>query len=161
MYRLKTVDGYFDDQVTHILTTVTESLHADRNRTFIWSEVKWLSMWWPTQTDATKDAFRGIVQRGQLEFVGAGWSQHDEVTPHYSDQISNTVTGHEFLRSIGLMALMPGKRVRVGWQIDMFAGFSGATPSLWSMGGYDAMFSRWEGTNMQADAFQGAFEFIW
>ena len=64
------------------------------------------------------------------------------------------MTGREYLRSIGLMDLMPGKRIRTGWQIDMFAGFSGATPSLWAMGGFDAMFSRWEGTKEMAEQFQ-------
>ena len=54
--------------------------------------------------------------------------------------------------------------VRVGWQIDMFAGFSGATPSLWAMAGYDAMFLRWEGDEGQTSEFQApgqGYEWLW
>jgi len=32
-------------------------------------------------------AFKRIVRRGQLEFVGGGWSQNDEVTTAYYDVI--------------------------------------------------------------------------
>ena len=41
------------------------------------SEIKWLQMWWPAQTNETKAKFRAIVRSGQLEFAGAGWSQND------------------------------------------------------------------------------------
>lgn len=85
------MDGYFDDQVTHILSTVTDALAADPSRRFIWSEIKWLQLWWPNQTEETKQKFRDIVKSGQLEFAGAGWSQNDEVTPTYSDIIDNQV----------------------------------------------------------------------
>ena len=36
-------------------------------------------MWWPDQTPAVQAKFKAIVRSGQLEFVGAGWSQSDEV----------------------------------------------------------------------------------
>ena len=56
-----------------------------------------------------------------------------------------------------------GRCVRVGWQIDMFAGYSGVTPSLWALMGFDAMYMRWAGT---AEMFKDwtdvkGFEFIW
>ena len=122
-------------------------------------------MWWPHQTEATREKFRTIVRRGQLEFVGAGWSQNDEVTPAWADIVDNQVTGHEYLRRIGLQDIcpQPGRCVRYGWQIDMFAGFSGATPSLWALSGYDGMFSRWEGTAAMRKDFEQeqAFEYLW
>eukprot|EP00041_Stephanoeca_diplocostata_P029027 m.846990 g.846990 ORF g.846990 m.846990 type:complete len:521 (-) comp23479_c0_seq1:3314-4876(-) len=162
---LKTVEGYFNDQVSDILTTVTNALDANASRRFIWSEIKWLQMWWPNQTDAMRAKMRRIVRSGQLEFVGAGWSQNDEVTPTYFDIIDNQVTGHEYLRKIGLQDECPikGRCVRFGWQIDMFAGFSGATPTLWALAGFDGMFSRWEGTPEQRAVFarEKAFEYLW
>ena len=77
----------------------------------------------------------------------------------------NQVTGHEFLRRTGLLdeCPQPGRCIRFGWQIDMFAGFSGATPNLWAMAGYDGMFLRWEGTDAQNASFianQG-YEWLW
>jgi hypothetical protein len=162
---LMSVDGYFNERqwngeenpnsVHAILSTVTPSLDADPSLRFIWSEIKWIEMWLPQQTPAMQAAFRRIVKSGQFEFVGAGWSQNDEVTTAYYDVIDNQVTGHEYLRRLGLECPQPGRCVRVGWQIDMFAGFSGATPSLWAMAGYDAMFLRWEGDEAQSRKFQG------
>ena len=78
---------------------------------------------------------------------------------------SNQVTGHEFLRRTGLLdeCPQPGRCIRFGWQIDMFAGFSGATPNLWAMAGYDGMFLRWEGTDAQNKTFMAnqGYEWIW
>ena len=79
-------DGSENSQsVSTILTEVTKALDADISLRFIWSETKWIEMWWPSQTPAMQAAFRRIVQRGQLEFVGGGWSQNDEVTTAYYD----------------------------------------------------------------------------
>ena len=60
----------------------------------------------------------------------------------------------------------PEKQRRATWrwtQIDMFAGFSGATPNLWAMAGYDGMFLRWEGTDAQNRSFMAnqGYEWIW
>jgi hypothetical protein len=172
---LVSVDGYFNERqwnggenpnsVHAILSTVTPALDADPSLRFIWSETKWIEMWLPQQTPTMQAAFRRIVKAGQFEFVGAGWSQNDEVTTAYYDVIDNQVTGHEYLRRLGLECPQPGRCVRVGWQIDMFAGFSGATPSLWAMAGYDAMFLRWEGDEAQTREFREGedkgYEWLW
>ena len=171
---LQSVDGYFNEHqwngeenpnsVHAILNTVTPALDANPGLRFIWSEIKWIQLWLPQQTPTMQAAFRRIVKNGQFEFVGAGWSQNDEVTTAYYDVIDNQVTGHEYLRRLGLECPQPGRCVRVGWQIDMFAGFSGATPSLWALAGYDAMFLRWEGDEGQSREFQGVgqgYEWLW
>lgn len=72
---LETVEGYYNSSVRSILMTVTEALFADANRTFIWSEVVWLQMWWREQDTVVRERFRSIVSSGQFEFVGGGWSQ--------------------------------------------------------------------------------------
>ena len=41
-----------------------------------------------------------------------------------------------------MLMTSPGRCVRFGWQIDMFAGYSATTPSLWAMMGYDGMVIR-------------------
>ena len=119
---LKTVGAYFRDEVTHILTTMTQALAAHPDRRFIWSEIKWFEMWWGNQTAETQATFKRLVKAGQLEFVGAGWSQSDEVSPSYRDMIDNTCTGHEFLRRTVGDACPNARCVRFGWQIDMFSG---------------------------------------
>ena len=97
---LYTVGGYFNNSVSHILDSVTADLGANAHHKFIWSEIKWVEMWWPLQNSSTRETFKRIVANGQLEFVGAGWCQHDEVTPSYRDMAANTQAGHEYLRSI-------------------------------------------------------------
>jgi hypothetical protein len=160
---LQTVSGYFGGSVTHILSSVTEELSANPAYRFIWSETKWFELWWPLQNTTTQGKFREIVRSGQFEFVGAGWSQSDEVTPSYRDIIDNTVTGHEFLRRTLGDACPDGRCVRFGWQIDMFAGYSATTPSLWRMMGYDAMVIRFEGDDAMRNEWdrKRQFEFLW
>jgi hypothetical protein len=164
-----TIFGYYNNSVRHTLDSVTRDLGAHPTHRFIWSETKWIEMWWPHQNAATRATFKRIVANGQFEFVGAGWSQSDEVTPSYRDIISNTVTGHEYLRRIlgPLDKACPvrgnGRCIRFGWQIDMFAGYSATTPSLWAMAGYDGMVNRFEGPNdmrVEWDAQQN-YEFLW
>ena len=40
-----------------------------------------------------------------------------------------------------------------GWQIDMFSGYSGATPSMYALAGYNATVIRWEGTAEMHDVW--------
>ena len=158
---IETLDVYYNDSVKLILSSVTQRLLHDTDARFVWSETKWLSMWWPEQSPATQAAFRLILQRGQLEFVGGGWSQNDEITTHFRDTIQNQVTGHQWLMDTFGAELA---RIRWGWQIDMFAGYASTTPALWSMMEYDGMVIRWEGRDdaMQlAWAKEKAYQFRW
>jgi hypothetical protein len=42
-------------------------------------------------------------------------------------------TGHEYVRA-AVGDVCPNDRcIRFGWQIDMFSGYSGTTPTLWAM----------------------------
>ena len=50
---LYTVGAYFNNSVTHILSSVTADLGANPTHRFIWSEVKWVEMWWPLQVMLT------------------------------------------------------------------------------------------------------------
>jgi hypothetical protein len=164
-----TIFGYFNNSVRSILDTVTSDLGNHPTHRFIWSEIKWIEMWWPLQNKTTQSTFKRIVANGQFEFVGAGWSQSDEVTPSYRDMIQNTVTGHEYLRSIlgPLKQACPksgnGRCIRFGWQIDMFAGYSATTPSLWANAGYDGMVIRFEGPDNMRNEWdkQQNYEYLW
>ena len=81
-----------------------------------------------------KEKIRGLVKNGQLEFVNAGWSMHDEACTHYEDMINNMMIGHEFLERE-----FDGYKPRVGWHIDPF-GHSNANPRLFAEMGIDAWF---------------------
>eukprot|EP01116_Phalansterium_solitarium_P019430 TRINITY_DN5407_c0_g1_i1.p1 TRINITY_DN5407_c0_g1~~TRINITY_DN5407_c0_g1_i1.p1 ORF type:complete len:801 (-),score=286.01 TRINITY_DN5407_c0_g1_i1:107-2509(-) len=157
---LITADAYFWTEVQYILNSVVESLTADTTLRFVWAETIWLDMWWNQVASPTqKLQFQKLVANKQLEFVGGGWVMNDEPIAIYNDVIDQVTTGHEWLRNnIG-----PEARVRHGWQIDMFSGFSSVTPSLWALMGYDATVIRFEGSGpVQANwTDDRGYEFIW
>ena len=126
---LETFEGYFNRDVAAILSGVTEALYADPGKRFIWSEISFFMRWWESRDRATKNKFYTIVSRGQLEFVGGGWVQHDEANPSYDAVINQVTEGHEYVLKLF------GQRPRIGWQIDPF-GHSAITPSLFSLMGY-------------------------
>lgn len=138
---LKTPDEYFtgsrqDIQVANvrnIIDTYVTELVADPAKRFTQVEMKFFSMWWDEQNDAKKNDVRKLVKNGQLEFVNAGWSMHDEACTHHDDMMNNMMVGHEWLeRELGV-------RPRVGWHIDPF-GHSNANPRLFAEMGFDSWF---------------------
>ena len=139
------------------LDTVLETLLAHPEFRFVWSETIWLDKWWALQNASTRAAFASVVASGQLEVAGGGYVQADEATTTFEDIIDQTQTGHEVLRSFGLP---PPSH---GWQLDMFAGYSAVTPSLWALAGYEAMVLRFEGNDTLRAQWRRdkAFEFVW
>ena len=90
-------------------------------------------MWWDEQDEARRNDVRKLVKSGQLEFVNAGWSMHDEACTHYDDMMNNMMIGHEWLENEF------GIRPRVGWSIDPF-GHSNANARLFAEMGFDSWF---------------------
>lgn len=136
----KTVDGYFsggrpDIQNAYVemtLDTTIAELMKNPNRKYTQVEMKFFQMWWQEQDDDTKANVRYLAQNGQLEFVNAGWSMHDEACAHYEDMIDNMMAGHQFLLS------EVGVKPRIGWQIDPF-GHSNTNSRLFAEMGFDAV----------------------
>lgn len=65
--------------VNSIISANILSLMEDPGRKFIYVEMAFWTRWWDEQTEAKKADVRGLVARGQLEFINGGWSMHDEV----------------------------------------------------------------------------------
>lgn len=147
--------------------------NSDPTLRFVWAETIWMQMWWQNQTPDNRAAMKRLVDNKQLEFVGGGWVMNDEVIHSflflllhlkmllihsfivqivaiYDDVIDQVTAGHTWLtENFG-----DGGKVKHGWQIDMFTGYSvsptkllhqrltevlqGVTPSLWALMGYDA-----------------------
>ena len=108
-------------------------LIADPNKRFTQVEMKFFSMWWDEQDEGRRNDVRKLVKSGQLEFVNAGWSMHDEACTHYDDMMNNMMIGHEWLENEF------GIRPRVGWSIDPF-GHSNANARLFAEMGFDSWF---------------------
>ena len=131
----KTIEGYYDELVRNIITTYMNELLKDPKKRFTQVEIKFFSMWWDEQNGHMQESVKDLVKQGRLEFVGGGWSMHDEACPHYDGMINNMLLGHEWLdRTFGDIA-----RPRIGWQLDPF-GHSNANPRLFAEMGFDSWF---------------------
>ena len=65
--------------VNSIISANILSLMEDPGRKFIYVEMAFWTRWWDEQSESKKADVRGLVARGQLEFINGGWSMHDEV----------------------------------------------------------------------------------
>jgi hypothetical protein len=64
-----------------------------------------------TYSQRKREAVKGLVSRGQLEFVNGGWVMHDEAASHYVSMIDQTTLGHRFISEIF------GVTPKIGWQV--------------------------------------------
>ncbi|XP_060071726.1 lysosomal alpha-mannosidase-like [Ylistrum balloti] len=140
---LKTVDQYFYGDksniqragVQYILDSVVQELLSDPTKRFIYVEVAFFARWWRQQSDSMRHTVKGLVNRGQLEFILGGWCMNDEASTHYNAIIDQHTLGFEFLRqNFGVCG-----RPRVAWQIDPF-GHSREQASLFAQMGFDGLF---------------------
>ena len=144
--------------VRYIITSVVEALAANPNRTFNQVEMYFFHRWWLEQNASTKQLVKELVKRGQLEFVNAGWSMHDEACVHHEGAISNMAIGAQFLADI-----FPEARphVSAGWHIDPF-GHASSTPRLMAEIGFDGFFFVRHDLQQKIDsAFKKRVEVVW
>ncbi|EGG19315.1 hypothetical protein DFA_02102 [Cavenderia fasciculata] len=126
---LETYNQYYTENVTHILTNVMPYLIKDPSKRFVWAEIVYFERWWNEQTALMQSAVRGLVDGGQIEFVGGGFAQNDEALTHYEAILNQNTLGHQFLLSTF------GVKPQVGWQIDPF-GPSTMTAQLFKLMGF-------------------------
>lgn len=114
------LEQLYDTEVRAIYTTVVEALLANPERTFGAEIGVFWTLFWGEQNETMRDAVRGLVTRGQLEFVGGGYVQPDEAATSAPDLIDNLALGHLWVQSA-----MGHAPVRVGWQADPFGHSTG------------------------------------
>lgn len=133
---LKTVNGYFNDEVNSILDTVIDMLIKNKDRKFVYVEMAFFKLWWDKQTEAKKDQVRVLVTNRQFEVVNAGWSMNDEACPYYEEIIDNMQTGIEWINTeLGFTSF-------IGWHLDPF-GHSSTNARIQAKLGFDIIvFSR-------------------
>nr|CAD7445524.1 unnamed protein product [Timema bartmani] len=140
---LKTVDQYYYGKfdgiqragVQYIIDSVVRELAQKPERRFIQVETAFFWKWWDEQDEDTRDLYKSLVNSGQIEMVGGGWSMNDEAASHYHSTIENFALG---LRRLNDTFGSCG-RPHAGWQIDPF-GHSRETASIMAQMGYDGLF---------------------
>ena len=109
---LKTVDQYYFGAknwvqragVQYIIDSVIKELALDPKKRYIQVETAFFWRYWVQQDDETKAMIKQMVNEGRLEFIGGGWSMHDEATVHYSSLIDNMAFGMKYLNDLfGIM----------------------------------------------------------
>ena len=152
---LQSFEGYYSGEVASILSSVMDELVVDPRRRFVWAEISFFMRWLETQPEGMKHTVRRLVQSGQLEFVGAGWVQHDEANPSYDAIVAQEAEGHDYLASLF------GVKPRIAYSIDPF-GASAASATIAALAGYDALvLNRVDHTVKDALKSRAALEFVW
>eukprot|EP00759_Apiculatamorpha_spiralis_P005848 PhF_6_TR13441/c0_g1_i1/m.21474/K12311/MAN2B1, LAMAN; lysosomal alpha-mannosidase len=131
--------------VRGIINSVVDALLANSSRKYIQVEMYYFYQWWIEQPELRKNQTRALVASGQLEFINAGWSMHDEACVHYVSGIHNMAVGAEFI-----MKELNATNT-IGWHIDPF-GHASATPRLMAQMGFNGFF--FERQDYQQRAYQ-------
>ncbi|XP_076655119.1 lysosomal alpha-mannosidase II isoform X1 [Halictus rubicundus] len=162
---LKTVDQYFFGSrsntqlagVQYILDSVVQALLANPERRFMYVETAFLWKWWVRQNERTKGIVRDLINQGQLEIIGGGWSMNDEAVTHYQSLVDQYTWGFRRLYDEFGTCAKPS----IGWQIDPF-GHSREQASIFSQLGFDGLFlGRIDYQDKQQRLENKSMEFIW
>ena len=129
---LKTIDGYFATATKSIITNIVDKLTENRNMTFIWTEMSYLSLWWDSASVDLKEKLRALLSSGRLEIPTGGWVMTDEANVDLFSMVDQLVEGHSFLRST--LDVRPVS----SWSVDSF-GHGGTFPHLLARAGIDNM----------------------
>jgi len=60
---------------------------------FIYVETAFWWKWWMKQHDTVRHQVKKLVNNGQLEFIGGGWSMNDEAVTNYQSTIDQLTWG--------------------------------------------------------------------
>ena len=138
--------------VQYTLDTVVQELAWDPDKRFIQVETAFFWRWWQQQVtfsvsswmqsidiadkdEGTQMLVRDLVTRGQLQFVGGGWSMNDEAVTHYVGIIDQMTLGLRSLNDTFGECGVPN----IAWQIDPF-GHSREQADLFVKMGFEALF---------------------
>ncbi|KAF7265915.1 hypothetical protein GWI33_020660 [Rhynchophorus ferrugineus] len=139
---VKTVDQFYHGTnyksyraaVAYIYDTVLTSVRRKKDRKFIYVETAFFWKWWMEQDEEDRNVLRKLVNDGQIEFIGGGWSMNDEAVTNYQSIIDQMAWG---LRRLNETFGECG-RPKLGWQIDPF-GHSSEMASIFAGLGYDGV----------------------
>lgn len=94
-----TIQEYYDQRVKNILDNMMVSLKENPDRTFIYVEQAFFTMWYPSQSEDTKNTLKEWLKNGRFEFIMGGYVMHDESASHFQHVIDQMRLGLQFLKS--------------------------------------------------------------
>ena len=96
---IMTMQEYYDRRVKNILDNMMVSLKENPDRTFIYVEQAFFTMWYPSQTEETKNTLKEWLKNGRFEFIMGGYVMHDESASHFQHIIDQMRLGLQFLKT--------------------------------------------------------------
>ncbi|KAG8221969.1 hypothetical protein J437_LFUL007810, partial [Ladona fulva] len=109
------------------------------------------------QHDTLRHQVKKLINSGQLEIIGGGWSMNDEAVTNYMSTIDQMTWGFRKMNeTFGDCA-----RPKIGWQIDPF-GHSRDMASTFSLLGFDGLFiGRLDWSDKTARLQSKTAEMVW
>jgi lysosomal alpha-mannosidase len=96
-----------------------------------------------------------LIENGQIEILGGGWSANDEACPYYEDIVENMTGGMQWIwENLGVVP-------KVGWQLDSF-GHSSTNARIFAKLGFKFLvFSRIDAEDRRRRFREKNLKFIW
>ncbi|KAH1004273.1 hypothetical protein HUJ04_004052 [Dendroctonus ponderosae] len=120
--------------VIYIYDNVLSAVRRRKDRRFIYVETAFFWKWWQDQEESDRQVLRELINNGQIEFTGGGWSMNDEAVTNYQSIIDQMSWGLKRLND----TFGECGRPKMGWQIDPF-GHSSEMASIFARLGYDGI----------------------
>ena len=152
---LKTFHGYYSTQTKHILDTIIDALTDRPERTFIWAEISFFSLWWNDTTLIQQTKAHKLIKEGRFEFVTGGWVMNDEACV--------TARATRWQLTLGLDWLWDHFEIRprYSWAIDPFGHSAGQAQILKEMNYKGMLIQRVHYGIKKQLAEKQALEFDW
>ncbi|KAI8796766.1 lysosomal alpha-mannosidase [Biomphalaria glabrata] len=165
---LKTVDQYYTGEIPAdigqelgcvrcTLESTIRELEKNKDRRFVFIEMKYFSRYWNEIKDSERELIRTLIRERRLELVGGGWVMSDAGVTMYNDIIDQHTLGFDFIAdTFGSCA-----QTRTGWHVDQF-GHSREHASIFAQMGFDSLFvSRIDFEDLAERKRTKNMEFVW
>ncbi len=100
--------------VQRILDNFVDSLYDRTDRTFIYVEMAFFTVWYKQQNDIKRNKIKDLLKEGRFEFINGGYVMHDEAASYYQHTIDQMRLGLLFLKEE--FDFVP----EIAWFIDPF-----------------------------------------
>nr|KAI8764839.1 lysosomal alpha-mannosidase-like [Biomphalaria glabrata] len=165
---LKTVDQYYTGEIPAdigqelgcvrcTLESTIRELEKNKDRRFVFIEMKYFSRYWNEIKDSERELIRTLIRERRLELVGGGWVMSDAGVTMYNDIIDQHTLGFDFIAD----TFGPCAQTRTGWHVDQF-GHSREHASIFAQMGFDSLFvSRIDFEDLAERKRTKNMEFVW
>lgn len=152
---IMTVQEYYDQRVKNILDNIIPNLEDNNERTFIYVEVAFFKMWYPNQSEETKNTLKKYLNEGRFEFIMGGYVMHDESSSFYQHFIDQMRIGLQFLKEEF------NYRPTIAWFIDPFGHSASNAFVLKQLGFEKIVFVRIDYKEKEIRRENSSLEFNW